>query len=212
MQWVSRRDNLVARAAEPFWNLVGGWSDEFRLSSGAIILVMAVLLRLILWPIGYQDARSRMLRARIKRLAQSPNPPAWSGSASALMHNLGVRRGWELAGALITMALFFPAYELLAGPASRAHEQAFLWIPRLGESDLVLSAAVAGLVFTRMQLGGSVRWWVSALAALLLVPLMLTIPSVVLVYVTGVLLAGMVQDLMAWWQGRVALDRALLRA
>jgi len=212
INWVADRNHgVTATLAAPFWGSIERIGEHLDVSMGAAVLVFAIMLRMVLFPVGWLESRSRMLRARVEQLTSGTDRPSWSASAPALLRELGVRTGWELAGALVTLALLLPAYKLLAGPSSLILDESFLWIRRLGEPDLALAVAVTLLVFAKLSISAAAKTrWLPLVASLAFAPVLLAVPGAVLLYAVGVLAATTCQDLIARWSCRRALDRALL--
>jgi membrane protein insertase Oxa1/YidC/SpoIIIJ len=212
IDWMSREEQGgIEVLASGFWATLDWLDERLGLAAGAAVLLIAIALRLILFPIGFLETRSRMLRAHIDRRLGEAEPPRWQGAAPTLKRLLGVHRGWEIAGTLVTLALLIPAYRVLADAEKPLYEP-FLWIHSLSERDVVLGLIVAGLVFVKLALAGSGPRWLPIAGALAFVPILFAIPSAVLVYAFGVLAVTAVQDGIARWSARTALSRALIHS
>lgn len=186
--------------------------DGLGIAAGLGILLVAMLLRLVFFPIGLFEARSRLMRARIRQALASTPRPAWAGSSQAMMHHLGVRGGWELLGTAVMLALILPAYAILSKPPAEFASHGFLWIDKLTQPDVALSLIVAAMIHLKMRLSGM---GLKPLTALLITGacavLLLYLPASLMLYVIGVLLVTTVQELLARRHANRLLARTLMR-
>ncbi len=196
-----------------FWRAISWLQRNFGLNVGAAIIVIAILLRLLFYPVGIFEARSRTARATIKKALKGKTRPLWGGSSQALLHHLKVRGAWELLGTLVMLILVLPAYQILSNPPEDLQSAGFLWIDKLTEADLLLSIVVGALLYFKMRLGAtSAKARTTFLICLAFVLLLLYLPSSLLLYVIGVLTVTTGQDLMAVKHTNTIISRALLKA
>jgi len=210
--WVSGAEHsMLTVAGTLFWKSAKQVTESTSLSIGLFVLLTAIVLRVLLAPFGILEARSRFLRRGIERLSKREPRPVWSGSAVVLGRRLGARRLWEIIGGLLTVALILPAYRILTSPPNLLGEQSFLWIADLGKPDLILNVLVGALVLVKLRVGnGSLRnLMVSVGVAVGFAALLLLIPSGVTIYLFGVLLVTVTQDIVAHASSRAVLNRAL---
>lgn len=213
IRWDARQATGITDALHyPFWKAVDILEDGLGIAAGLGILLVAMLLRLVFFPIGLFEARSRLMRARIRQALASTPRPAWAGSSQAMMHHLGVRGGWELLGTAVMLALILPAYAILSKPPAEFASHGFLWIDKLTQPDVALSLIVAAMIHLKMRLSGM---GLKPLTALLITGacavLLLYLPASLMLYVIGVLLVTTVQELLARRHANRLLARTLMR-
>ncbi len=197
---------------QPFWSTMAWLTTTLQVPMGLALVIFAVLLRLLFFPIGMMEARSRFMRSGIKHaLSQNP-PPLWVGSEQSLMHHLKVRGGWELLGTLVMLALILPAYSILSMPPAGVFEQSFLWVQRLDAPDFWLSLIVAMMIYVKIQVSGSSMKQITVMTmTALFAVLLLYLPSSLLLYVIGVLLVTTTQEFFALRYSQNLLNHALLK-
>lgn len=208
---VKTRKGIVDSLRDPFWHIVTWLNRNVGLSAGTAIFVVAVTLRLLFFPIGICETRSRMKRAKIKHALQAEKRPLWSGSSPILLRHLKVSGGWEFLGTLVMLLLVFPAYKILSAPPEEFQNISFLWIDNLSQPDCLLSVFVGGLLFIKLRLGGtSTRYLTSFVLTVAFVWFLFYVPSSLLVYVSGVLAVTLFQDIIASKHTETTINRALL--
>ncbi|MCK5517469.1 MAG: hypothetical protein KAI39_11385, partial [Desulfobulbaceae bacterium] len=191
-------ENATDSLREPFWKMVKWFKHSLGISAGFAIFIIAVFLRLLFFPIGVREARSRMKRAKIKHALQGGKRPLWSGSSSVLLRQLKVSSGWEFLGTLVTLLLVLPAYKILSSPPEYFQKVHFLWVDNLTQPDWLLSVLVGGLILYKLRLGSSsTRVLPGLMATIAFVVLLLYVPGSLLVYVSGVLAVTLLQDIIA---------------
>ncbi len=212
LSWMTQKEEgLIERLKGPFWNCLGWLKQQMHISTGAAILIFAVLLRILFFPIGMLEAGSRMVRMQVKLAVGTKSRPLWSGSNPELLRHLGAHGGWELLGTLVTLALIMPAYRLLTSAPETVLNEGFFWIEKLGEPDILFSILAGALIFAKLMLGkrpDKLRLYLPLSAAFSL--LLCFLPSSLIIYLTGVLLVTTTQDLIALRRSRRSLSRALL--
>ncbi|MEW5757790.1 MAG: hypothetical protein AB1810_15990 [Pseudomonadota bacterium] len=214
IRWDAQNSKGIVDALHyPFWKAVDILEDGLGIVTGFGILIVAMLLRLVFFPIGIFEARSRMMRARIKQAIASTPRPAWAGSSQAMMHHLGVRGGWELLGTAVMLALILPAYAILSKPPAEFSAAGFLWIDKLTQPDVALSLVVAAMVYLKMRLSGmTLKPLTALLITVAFAILLLYLPASLMLYVTGVLLVTTLQELLARRHANRRFARAVMRA
>jgi membrane protein insertase Oxa1/YidC/SpoIIIJ len=208
---VSTRKNVIDILRDPFWEIVKWMHDKLSLSTGASLFLVAVILRLLLFPLGLLEACSRMKRAKIEYALKQEAKPLWAPSSKRLLKHLKVSSFWELLGAFIMLLLVLPAYRILSNFPEDIQNSSFLWVGNLTQPDYLLSLLVGGLILLKLRLGNS--------SPKLLTPLLVTVafvlilfylPSSLLVYVSGVLTITVLQDFIALRRVNKTLSCALL--
>ena len=196
---------------DPFWNIIKSMSDSLHLSNGAALFVFAVILRLILFPVGLLEACSRMKRANIKYALRTAVRPLWASSSAILLKHVKVSSFWELSGAVVTLLLVLPAYKILSNFPKGFQDSHFLWVDNLTKPDYLLSIVVGGLILLKLRLGNSsTNFFRQLLVTVAFVILLFYLPSSLLVYVSGVLIITILQDLIALRLTKKTMKRALL--
>lgn len=201
---------IIDSLRDPFWNFVKWLNRSTGLSAGAAILLTALSLRLLFYPVAIREARSRMKRAKIKHALQAVKKPLWSGSSPILLRHLKVSSGWEFLGTLVMLLLVFPAYKILSAPPEEFQNISFLWVDNLTQPDYLLSIFVGGLIFYKLRLGSTAKYWSSFVLTIAFVVLLFYVPGSLLVYISGVLAVTLLQDILALKHTESTVNRALL--
>ncbi len=214
---IARRWEATARKSvfdvlrDPFWNIIKSMGDSLRLSTGAALFVFAVILRLILFPIGLLEACSRVKRTNIKYALRTAVKPLWGPSSETLSRHIKVSSFWELLGAFVTLLLVLPAYKILSNFPEGFQNSHFLWMDNLTKPDYLLSLFVGGLILLKLRLGNSsAKLLRQLLVTVAFIILLFYLPSSLLVYVSGVLIITILQDLIALRLTKKTMKRALL--
>lgn len=208
---VATRKSVFDMLQEPFFKCIKWMNDNLNLSTGAALFLIAVILRLVFFPIGLLEACSRMKRAKIKHALKAELKPVWAPSAKTLMKHLKISGGWELLGTFIMLMLVLPAYKLILLLPESFKIDGFLWIDNITKPDYILSAIIGGLIFLKLRLGTSSKKRLPPLLiTLAFILLLFYLPSSLLVYVSGVLSITVLQDLIALEVINKAMNRALL--
>lgn len=213
IRWDAKRtESLIDKLYTPFWQAVNWLTTHASISTGAAIIVIALLLRLAFLPISFFEARSRIIRAKIKQSLTANKRPLWSGSSPVLLHHLKVRGGWELLGTLVLLMLILPAYQILSKPPEAFLHASFLWIDNLNQPDLSMSIIIGALIYFKMRLTNTTKKWaLTLLICLTFVVLLFYLPSSLLLYVVGVMIVTTCQDLLALKHAQTAISQALLK-
>ncbi|HID36689.1 MAG TPA: hypothetical protein EYP39_04840 [Ghiorsea sp.] len=195
----------------PVWRSITWLKDMLSVPTGAAILLFAVLLRLVFFPLGLLEARSRLMRVRVKQVLTDGSQPLWAASQQTLLKHLKVNSRWELLGTLLMLALILPAYTILTSPPNGMYAQGFLWMTNLAAPDVWMSILLSVLIFIKMKLAGlHVSSRLLVLMGLLCAWLLFYLPAGLLLYVLGVLLVTTGQELLAWKHSHERMRRALL--
>jgi len=208
------RQGFLESLRGPIWAWVRTWHEKLSISEGYVILLAAMMLRLLLSPIGIKEAYSRLTRLKIKQLVDTNPNIAWKASAHRLLSLAKVNSFWELLGGLVTLLLILPAYNILAKPpSSELPSLTFMWIKNLAEPDYILSIVAGIVIYWKIRLGNisAKRIW-HLLISIVFTLVLLRIPSVLLVYIIGVLSVTLSQDLLALKFSHGAIRRALLES
>ena len=208
---VTARKSVFDVLQDPFWNIIEWMNDNLRLSTGAALFLFAVILRLILFPVGLLEACSRMKRTNIKYALRAAVKPLWASSSETLSKHVKVSGFWELLGAFVTLLLVLPAYKILSNFPEGIQNAHFLWVDNLTKPDYLLSIVVGGLILLKLRLGNSsAKIFMPLLITVAFIVLLFYLPSSLLVYVSGVLSITILQDFIAFRLTKNTMTRALL--
>lgn len=202
---------LIEALHDPFWHLVSWLGERLHMTPGWAIFAIALLLRMICFPIGYMEAASRLRRTRIQHLILNSERPAWSGSAKILQTHLHVSNLRELLGTAVMLILVLPAYKVLSDVPADLQQAGFLWVKELTHPDVLLSLLVGWLLFLKLRLGVvSSRKYLLPAAGLGFTIILCFLPSSLIIYLFAVLLVTMSQDILSSRRSEKLLGRALL--
>jgi phosphoenolpyruvate synthase/pyruvate phosphate dikinase/rhodanese-related sulfurtransferase len=163
--WTEAREgkSLLTAASEPLSGALGG----LHTASGSLaiaILALVALLRIALLPLSWKAERDRRVQAGLDgRLAElkgrlAGDPRALSRATLRLLREHRIRPLLNLAGTSFQLVLFVVFFTVVQRAAAGS-EEAFAWIPALGERDplYLLPALIAALLALQVALSARKR-------------------------------------------------------
>ncbi|HVS11780.1 MAG TPA: PEP/pyruvate-binding domain-containing protein [Planctomycetota bacterium] len=163
--WTEAREgkSLLSAASEPLSGALGG----LQTASGSLaiaILALVALLRVALLPLSWKAERDRRVQAGLDgRLAElkarlAGDPRALSRATLRLLREHRIRPLLNLAGTSFQLVLFVVFFTVVQRAAAGS-EEAFAWIPALGERDprYLLPALIAALLALQVALSARKR-------------------------------------------------------
>ncbi len=205
------RVSVLDKIRKPFWKIVKWQTDHLDISSGSALLLIAVALRFLFFPIGFIEACSRIKRAKMRSFLKANIKPLWAPSYDTLLKQINVSGAREIMGALLMLILVIPAYSIIKVPPAGIQNWHFIWIANLSKSNYMLNLFVGGLIFLKLRFGnGSNRLMVHILIALFFTFLLFLLPSSLMVYLLGVMVVTVLQEFLALILAKRSLKHALL--
>jgi len=130
-------------------------SNNTNLPIGYSILLIAVILRLLLYPIGYYESRSRLIRNDLKRFITQKTFKAakyhyLSCNEEFLSKKLGCNKLTEAVGTIISLMLILPFFTILSKASFENYDTTFLWISNISHSSITLALFLISIIAVKL--------------------------------------------------------------
>lgn len=228
--FISDRDSFVNEITRKLFKaydlVVASIPPMGQFSMGFLILMAGILLRLLLLPVGYIEARSRFLRLDIKAFGQrreneDPSYRFVGVLESTIAEQFGCRKSIEIVGGLLSLMLVLPFYSLFlaASPHILNYDSSFLWLSNITNPSWSMALSLNAVILTKILIGRMgmhptpfTRRDLSLIPLFVLFQILLAqVPATVLIYATGVIgLQTLVEIVVRWKTWRIV-ARGLLQ-
>ena len=227
---ISGRNSLVNEVARKLFRayelVVDAIPPMGHFSMGFLILMAGLLLRLLLLPVGYVEARSRFLRRDIKAFGQlrESNDPSYrfvGALESSIAGQFGCRKSIEIVGGLLSLMLVLPFYSLFlaASPYILNHGSSFLWLSDITNPSWSMALTLNAVILTKVLVGRLgmhptpyTRRDLGLIPLFILFQILLAqVPATILIYATGIIgLQTLIEIVVRWKTWRIV-ARGLLQ-
>ncbi len=216
--------SLLTRKLQKVFDLIitslANWAN---ISLGISLLCFAIVLRLLLSPIGYLEAYSRNLRSDLKshtkeELKTNPDFFLFINKANVIAKIVGCKKYIEIIGGLISLVLILPFYSFIKDLNLLEIPATFYWVSDIFSPSSSLSAILILVIIIKILIGkislNKIQLKKSDFITLLVLIgfyfLFENIMSAVIIYALGIIGTQAVLDIIARVSSSHALKKTLV--
>lgn len=211
---ISKESSLSKKAIRKLHKVFGALlnfiSNKINVPLSFSILFISIVFRLTLFPLGYLESKSRLIRSDLRRFSKLKleNHPEFfflKKFEDSIAKLLGCNKAFEIFGGIISLALILPFIPILSNISWENTDPSFLWIYDISQPSHLLTLLLVTTIFLKLLVSrvslfpkGIRKTDLFLIAALVFFYVLLSkMPGSVILFAIGVIFTQTIIDIAA---------------